>query len=72
MAKVPRHGSEDRLAEDGRSTGDASRLTALLAALAAAVPALAQEEDGRPLSDGPAPPKILVTAPMLERGEAIY
>ena len=48
------------------------RLFPLLATLSAAVPALAQEEDGRPLRDGPAPPTILVTAPMLERGEAIY
>lgn len=35
MATVPLHGVEYRPAEDGRSTGDASRLTALLAALLA-------------------------------------
>lgn len=48
------------------------RLLPLLATLLASVPALADEEDGRPQRVGSAPPTILVTAPMLERGEAIY
>ena len=48
------------------------RLLPLLATLLATGPALADEEDGRPQRDGPAPPTILVTAPMLERGKAIY
>ncbi len=49
-----------------------SRLFALLAGLLATVPAPAGEPPGRPQRDGPAPPTITVTAPMLDRGKAIY
>ena len=50
----------------------ARRLLPLLAGLLATVPAPAGEPGGRPQRDGPAPPTIIVTAPMLERGKAIY
>ena len=47
-------------------------LVASLASLLATLPALAAEPGGRPQREGPAPPTIIVTAPMLERGKAIY
>ena len=47
-------------------------LVALLTSLLATAPALAAEPGGRPQREGPAPPTINVTAPMLERGKAIY
>ena len=47
-------------------------LVASLASLLATLPALAAEPGGRPQLEGPAPPTIIVTAPMLERGKAIY
>ena len=47
-------------------------LAALLASLLATVSALAAEPGGRPQREGPAPPTINVTEPMLERGKAIY
>ena len=48
------------------------RLVPLLASLLAAVPGLADEPAGRPQRQGPAPPTILVTTSMLDRGKAIY
>jgi len=48
------------------------RLLPLLASLLATVLAQAEEPAGRPQRQGPAPPTILVTASMLDRGKAIY
>ena len=45
---------------------------AWFASLLATALSVAGESDGRPLRDGPAPPTIIVTTPMLERGEAVY
>jgi len=47
-------------------------LLPLLASLLATVPALADEQAGRPQRHGPAPPTISVTESMLDRGKAIY
>ena len=47
-------------------------LPVLFASLLATAPAVAAEPGGRPQREGPAPPTINVTAPMLERGKVVY
>ena len=48
------------------------RFLPLFASLLMTVPAPAEEPAGRPQREGPAPPTILVTTPMLDRGKVIY